>query len=509
MLDVARLDQQMHEHLVRYRIPAMSISILHGEDTLYSGGFGTTDVEEGRPVTTRTLFRIGSLTKLLTAVAVLRLVDHGYLHLDEPIHSYVPELQFSTPALAHVVTLRMLMSHLAGLPTDWVHQGARDPDGLERHLLDDLPHYVLHSPPGMMYYYSNLGMNIAGYIASRVIKLPFTTLMQEVVFRPLGMHRTTFDPLVAMTYPLALSHRLEHDHLYVERDPVENTAHYPTGFAFSTVEDLSIFARMLLQKGEHHHQPFLSRALVAEMQTPQIPIGQGIDHHYGLPFAIGLYKDHRRMYHEGKIQNYHATFEMLPDSGLAAIVLMNRTPHEYVPFVLSSPLCEHLMVPDQSDVSGLSPPMGHFVSRQNGQIEMIATENGQVLRKQYAVSLGDAHQQCDLTETERVHSYDIDIIFVGMYQYHRVRYPESRPVSTAFGGHYKYYNTTLELMVEDNKLIASAHMFGGSLFFHAVEEHVFISETNITLQFLLENEAEVPSGFLLGQMLRFRRVYME
>ena len=508
MLDIARLDQQIRDHLARYHIPAMAVAVLQGERILYSGGFGTTQIEEGCPVTTRTLFRIGSLTKVLTAVAILRLVDQGYLDLDVPICSYVPNLSFSIPDLAQVVTLRMLMSHLAGLPTDWEHQGSRSPDGLERHILDDIPDYVPHSPPGVMYYYSNLGMNIAGYIASKVSNLPFTTLMQDIVLDPLGMHRTTFDPLVAMTYPLALSHRFENDQLFVEHTPVENTAHYPTGFAFSTVEDLSILARMLLYKGQHDDQQFLSRVLVAEMQTPQIPIGQDIRHHYGLPFAIGLYKGYRCIYHEGKIQNYHATFEMFPGSGLAAIVLTNRISRQYTPFLLSSRLFEHLLVPDPPDSSWFVPPTGRFLSRQNGQIVLTPTHNGLVVRKGDDTT-SNSRLSSDLTESERICIYDTDTVFVGMYRYDRMCDPEPRPVSTSLGGRYQCHNTVLELMVEDNRLLARADMFGGLLFFYTLEEHVFISETNITLRFLFEGESETPTGFLLGQMLRFQRFHTE
>ncbi|MEM8534113.1 MAG: serine hydrolase domain-containing protein [Chloroflexota bacterium] len=505
MLDIARLDQQIRDYLARYHVPAMAVAVLKGERMLYSGGFGITHIEEGSPVTTRTLFRVGSLTKVLTAVALLRLVDQRYLDLDVPIHSYTPELRFSRPDLAQVITLRMLMSHLAGLPTDWEHQGTRDPDGLERHMREDIPHYVPHSPPGVMYHYSNPGMNIAGYIASKISNLSFTTLMQDIVFDPLGMHHTTFDPLVAMTYPLALSHRLEHDRLLVEHAPVENTAHYPSGFAFSTVEDLSIFARMLLQKGRHQNQQFLSRALVAEMQTPQIPIGQDMPHHYGLPFVIGLYKGYRRIYHEGKIQNYHATLEMFPDSGVAAIVLTNRISRRYTPFLLSSRLFEHLLVPDSPPRSSPLPLTGRFLSRQNGQVVLTPTDNGLVVRKDDDTP-SNSRLSSDLTEVERICIYDTDTVFVGLYRYDRMYNPEPRPVSTSLGGRYQCHNTALELMVEDNRLLAQADMFGGLLFFYAVGEYIFISETNITLRFVFQDESETPSGFLLGQMLRFRRI---
>ena len=508
MLDVARLDQQIHDHLARYRIPALAVSVIQREHILYSGGFGTTQVEEGSPVTTHTLFRIGSLTKLLTAVAILRLVDQGYLELDAPIHSYVPDLHFSVADLAQAITLRMLMSHLAGLPTDWEHQGSRSPDGLERHMFEDIPHYVSHSPPGIMYHYSNVGMNIAGYIASKVSALPFTTLMQDVVFRPLGMHRSTFDPLVAMTYPLALSHKLEYDRLTVEHAPVENTAHYPAGFAFSTIEDLSIFARMLLQKGRHHDQQFLSRALVAEMQTPQIPIGQRMRHHYGLPFVIGLYKGHRCIYHEGKIQNYHATFEMLPDNGLAAIVLTNRISRQYAPFLLASRLFEHFLVSDSPCASSLSPASGHFLSRQNGHVVLTSSQHGFVVSKG-SVPTSNSRLSSDLTEVERIHVYDDDTVFMGTYRYDRVYDVETRPIPTSLAGQYQYYNTMLELIVEDNRLLARADMFGGLLSFSAIDKHVFLSGTNITLRFLFEGDSDTPDGFLLGQMLRFRRMCTE
>src|SRR5919109_3075992 len=225
MLDVDRLEGHIRAELLRRQVPGLAVAVVQGHELLYAQGFGVTNTEDaGLPVTPRTLFRIASVTKPLTATAIMRLVDSGALALDVPVTEYVPWLRFSEQGAAGRVTLRMLLSHTSGLSTgQTVLHGRRDPKGLEDYIRHEVPRLPLVAPPGTIPAYSNANANIAGFVAEVVAGKPFAGVVQELVFEPLEMHRSTFDPLMALTYPLAHGHDLEGGAPRPQRRFVETT----------------------------------------------------------------------------------------------------------------------------------------------------------------------------------------------------------------------------------------------------------------------------------------------
>jgi len=204
MFNLYTLEKSITKHMDAAQVPGLALAIVRGQEILYARGFGMTSVEDGgMPVTPQTLFRIGSATKSLTGTALLRLVEAGILDLDCPLKEYIDWLTFDKPDGAEKITLRMLLSHTSGLPTDSPSEDRRSPSGLETFVREQLPYCPLVAEPGKLFAYSNLGLMLAGFLAQYVCELPFTEVMQELVFTPLDMQRTTFDPTIAMTYPLA------------------------------------------------------------------------------------------------------------------------------------------------------------------------------------------------------------------------------------------------------------------------------------------------------------------
>ena len=156
----------------------LALAIVQGGEVAYANGFGVTSAEDGGvAVTPQTLFRIGSTTKPLTGTAVMRLVERGLLDLDRPVTAYLPWLRFSEAGVAERVTLRMLLSHTAGLPREQITPhllfGRRDPAGLEAYVREELPRLPLVAPPGVVWSYSNPGINLAGYLAEVVSGRPY------------------------------------------------------------------------------------------------------------------------------------------------------------------------------------------------------------------------------------------------------------------------------------------------------------------------------------------------
>jgi hypothetical protein len=168
--------------------------------------------------------------------------------------------------------------------------------------------------------------------------------MHELVFAPLDMSRSTFDPTVAMTYPLAQSHDLLEDgSLRVQHRFANHSAHYPSGQAISTVLDLANFALLHLQQGHFRQTQVLSPAAVAEMHRPHADFFTVPPSGYGLTFFVGTYKGLRRVAHGGAISTFGANFDLLPEAGTAAILLYNRRSADLAAGVLVDEIFDQML----------------------------------------------------------------------------------------------------------------------------------------------------------------------
>ncbi len=289
MLDTDALEQRVGEAMSTRLVPGLSLAVVSREEVPYAKGFGVTSVEAGgSPVTPDTLFRLASVTKVLTGTALMRLVDTGDLDLDRPITAYLPWFRLRRPGAAERVTLRMLINHTSGLPEGPVPNdpgeivGRRDPEGLEAHVREDITRYPLIAPPGTVYSYSNLGVNVAGYVAERVTGERFADLLQELVLDPLEMKRTTLDPTVAMTFSLSQSHQRNYEGTVRARhDGGDNTAYYPSAMAFSAATDVAKMLMLYMNGGEYQDRRLLSPESVKAMHTPRADLRLGRNLHYG------------------------------------------------------------------------------------------------------------------------------------------------------------------------------------------------------------------------------------
>ena len=319
-----QLEQRIEEHMSQIHVPAVALGVVNEQEILYARGFGTTSVEEGGvPISPRTLFQIGSVTKPLVGTAVMRLVEAGQLDLDQPLKAYVEWLRFSVPRAEEQITLRLLLSHTAGLPRD-AYSGTGDSDGLERYVREHLPSYSFIAPPGRLYSYANAGFSLIGYIAQVVTGKPFSDLMQQLMLDPLEMKRTTFDPRVVLTYPFALPHILHDGQLHVLHRVSDGQAMAPAGGAYSNVVDLAHFAMMQLQHGRFHDQQLLSSAFTLQMQTQHAmrylihPAG------YGLSFERMTYKGVPCIGHSGSMSTYGCQLMLLPEQNLGFVLMVSR-----------------------------------------------------------------------------------------------------------------------------------------------------------------------------------------
>jgi CubicO group peptidase (beta-lactamase class C family) len=331
-LNICRLEQRIEDVMGEARVPGLALALIQGQEVIYACGFGLTGVEDGGlPVTARTLFRVGSLTKSMTATAIMRTVERGALDLDAPVSRTVPWLRFGQEGAEDRITLRMLLSHSAGLPTAYAPFGRRGQDGLEGYVRDEVSGYEFLAPPGRLYSYSNPGVRVAGLILQVVAGRPYTELMQELVFDPLDMGRTTFDPTVAMTYPVAQSHQMDDDgRLRVWHRYSDDTGSYPSGSAISTAADMAHYGLMQLNAGVYRGRRVLAAESVAEMQSAQVDCYAVEGGGYGLGFHVDSYKGQRRVWHEGSTSNFGSRLVLLTGARAGVVIMNNHAPGFWV-----------------------------------------------------------------------------------------------------------------------------------------------------------------------------------
>lgn len=318
------LERVVLVELEETKTPGAVVAIVQGETIVYQKGFGVANVETAQAVAPEMLFRIGSMTKMYTAAALVSLAEEGKIDLNAPIGKYLDGLP---PRLASV-TAHQLMSHTAGLADGAAFFGKHD----ESALAEEVRRYkdsMFFTDPGAVFSYANPGFVLAGYLVERLAGEPYSKAVQKRVLDPLKMTRTTFQPTVAMTYPLSVGHAGNEGTVARVQRPMEDNAQiWPAGFLFSNGQDLARFAIAFMNGGQIDGKPALSAKLIERLSTPNAPVQsmlEGASYGYGL--IVRDYRGVRLAGHTGTTSCFASDFAMVPAQRVAVIVLANRNLH--------------------------------------------------------------------------------------------------------------------------------------------------------------------------------------
>lgn len=295
-------------------LPGLSIAVALDGALVWEEGFGLADVEDSVPVTPRTLFRIGSISKALTSVAVGILYQEGRLDLDAPVHRYVPAF----PEKPYPITTRQLGGHVSGLP----HYGPDDFANFVRYesvveALDKFKDRELLFVPGERFEYSSFGYNLISAVVEGAASIPFLEYMDSVVLTPLGMDHTTADD-----YRAIVPGRTD----FYERSEAGDLRHAPFtdnsdvwagGGFLSTAGDLVRLGAGLL------HGDILGAEAKGVLFTPTATTS-GESSPYGLGWRVGTAPDGSRFVgHGGSHFGARAELIMIPEQGLVVAMLAN------------------------------------------------------------------------------------------------------------------------------------------------------------------------------------------
>ena len=318
-----RIKCYLEKVLLDERIAGMAVAVTDRRGIICANGFGFESAE--RPevlVTPDSLFRIASITKVVTGMTILSLVEEGILFLDQPIKESINWLDLKDKNTQNNVTLGHLLSHTSGLPAEYTPDGPREESALEQSLRDGLSELEIKFPLGEGYLYSNWGIRLASLVAEKATGKRFTHLAQERILKPLGMNRTTFDLHIAATYPICLGHIENNGKFEVFHRIQENAARQAAGGLFSNATDLCHLARCLLNDGINDNgDRVLEKSSVDEMKQARGHTATSAS--YGITLFQDRFKDSMIYYHTGSASPYATSLMIHPESGIGVVTLMN------------------------------------------------------------------------------------------------------------------------------------------------------------------------------------------
>ena len=356
-------------------ITGLTMSLVDAETGLtWTQALGYADSVRGNRANQHTLFQIGSISKPVTAIAVMQLVEQGVISLDEPIATYIPEFSLLPNYVlggdSNEITVRMLLANTSGIVTNWFRgfavEGYDHYQGIMNGLLEWLPTREMDFPAGERYEYANAGWVLLGILVARMTDNDnyfegFSQFANENIFAPLNMDRSTFvfDPSItnfAMPYVAA-----------GVQMPMFNTPALSAGSMFSSAHDMALLMHDLL-RGD----TLLPPSTVEYMLQRHTPQGGA---NYGLGFIHTVSTDgFAAVGHSGGLINFFSNMIFNTESGLGVFVSINSSSGAMIVEMLSNTILQTAVLEKTGNVPRVAPIGGVALDPAAVPIELSAEE---------------------------------------------------------------------------------------------------------------------------------------
>lgn len=340
------LRERIEKVRARENIPSVAVAVAKDGEILWEQGFGWADLERSVAVGPHTLYSLASISKPMTATALLTLVEAGRVDLDAPANAYLsPEGGISGFAGPDsLATVRRVLAHTAGLPLHWQffyrdedHGPAATDEAIRRYA-----HMVF--PPGRLFNYSNLGYGILERIIERASGRDYEDFMQEVVFQPLGMTRTTISKGDDLEGQAAVRYDAQRRPI-----PPYDFDHRGGSAVWASAHDLVRFGMYHLGERLEGQEPVLSPETLLAMKRPLAP--DSSEWGYGMGWSRSEDAGFVRWSHTGGMPGVSTALHLYPEARLVVVVLMNaRGPASNV----ASGIAHRLLLPDSAQADRVS-----------------------------------------------------------------------------------------------------------------------------------------------------------
>jgi D-alanyl-D-alanine carboxypeptidase len=326
---LAELDSTVTADFAQHPVGSVTIGVVSANQLIWTKSYGNADMENHEPAAKDTVYRLGSITKMFTALMLEQLVDSNKVHLSDPVEKYFPDLntvQGRFPG-APPITLIQLATHTSGLgrePDDvdkYVHGGVSD---WEKTLIAALPHVHYIFEPGTRYSYSNIGYAVLGAALARAAGQPYLDYVPQHVFEPLGMTHSAVELTPRVLPQLSKGYQMDGkavDADTPQREQAGRGYKVPNGAIYTTVGDLARFCSFLMGYGPD--AVLKTGSLQRYQYQLAIPSNSQLTRGYGLGFELTRQDSYLAFGHTGAVAGYQAALEINRDAEIGVIVLTN------------------------------------------------------------------------------------------------------------------------------------------------------------------------------------------
>lgn len=313
---IPAIERYITQQMQHNRIPGVAVAIVANDSVIYARGFGTDGF--GASVSERTGFVLGSMSKSITTLAVMQLVERNLVQLDAPAQRYLPWFHVADTLASARITVRQLLLHTSGIPTN-----APRATGASRTLTDQvraLADVELEHAPGTEHEYASPNYEVLGAIVEAVTQQSFAAYVQAAIFLPLGMQDSHVDQAVALAHPYP--GRLSSGHVYALGFPVARTLRHETDRlpAAALISSAGDMGRFLVAQLQTDSSGVLSVAGLAAMHRGGAP-SDGFSYAFG--WRDGTIAGVRAVHHGGIVPHFRGKMVMFPERRLGVVVLTN------------------------------------------------------------------------------------------------------------------------------------------------------------------------------------------
>lgn len=329
------LEALMAKYAKENHIPGIAYGIVVDNELIIASATGLLDVAKNTPAETTSAFRIASMTKSFTAMAIMKLRDEGKLALNDPVAKYVPEmatLQYLTED-APVIDIENLLTMTAGFPEDnpWGDRQLDEPDQMLLELISEGISFA--NAPSMQFEYSNTGYAILGHIVSKVSGQSYQEYIKEKILLPLGMTHTYWEIDDVPADQLAIGYRWEDEKWKLE-PMLHDGVFGAMGGLITSIEDFSKYVSLHLSAWPARNGAEtgpIKRSSLREMQTPQFPrlnSNEDCSIISGYGFGLGISQNCNEIKwvsHGGALPGFGSNYRFFPEFGIGIMAFCNLT----------------------------------------------------------------------------------------------------------------------------------------------------------------------------------------
>lgn len=323
---IAQLEKVIEGELQQGTLTGLSVALIDGQQVVHAAGYGMADKQQQIPADAETIYRVGSISKVFTAIAAMQLVEQGKLDLDQPIQNTLPNFSIVTPFDGSTpLTLRQFMCHRSGMIRESPVGSYFDDSepSIDQSVASIAPSVLVNSP-NTKTRYSNIGATITGQAVAMASESSYEQYLRKNLLGPIGMDHSSWriDDRISAKLAAGYMRVADGQRGFANREaPKFELGTIPAGNLYSSVNDMTLFAKMLLAKGALSEEGrIVSAETLEQMSTPQLTDN---DTGFGLGFYVGHYGNNRTIQHTGAVYGFSASLVVLPEVGIAAIVLTN------------------------------------------------------------------------------------------------------------------------------------------------------------------------------------------